>query len=52
MIIVVPKLRFRPNSLLMNVATAMTTAGGTEIHAAMISHEARNPTCLLNPTVL
>ena len=52
MIMVVPKLRFRPNSLLMNVATAMTTAGGTEIQAAMISHEARNPTCLLNPTVL
>lgn len=52
MITVVWKFRFRLKSLLMNVATAMTTAGGTEIQAAMISQDARKPTCLLKPTVL
>ena len=40
MITVVWKFRFRLKSLLMNVATAMTTAGGTEIQAAMCRDEA------------
>ena len=44
--------RFNANVLLTHVMIAITTAGGTEIHAAMISQEARKPTCLLIPTVL
>ena len=46
----VPKFRFRV--LFTHVIIAITTAGGTEIHAAMISHAAKNPTCLLIPTEL
>ena len=42
----------RAKVLFTHVMIAITTAGGTEIHAAMISQEARKPTCLLIPTVL
>ena len=44
--------RFKPSILFTQVIIAITTAGGTEIHAAIISQEARKPTCLLIPTVL
>ena len=43
---------FRLKVLFTQVMMAMTTAGGTEIQAAMISQEAKKPTCLLMPTVL
>ena len=46
----VPRPRLKV--LFTQVMMAMTTAGGTEIQAAMISQEARKPTCLLIPTVL
>ena len=51
-IIMALKLNTKPNVRLTQVAIAMTTAGGTAIQAAMISHDAKKPTCLFIPTVL
>ena len=51
-IMILLKLRASPNVRLIKVAMAITTAGGTDIQAAIINHEAKNPACLLMPTVL